>query len=184
MPRRSPMRRWRSSSRIWSRSSATSPPSRRARSPPPGMPSRRAVVSRRGSARGGPGGKAKERVELAHARHGAVALLVLLARAAGAGVVAADLRLAVDHRLLADVAAGRLFLGRAEGELGGGGRLAAAALLGHLLFGDRLEVEELGHDVVLHPVAHGVEQVVAVLLVFVERIALAVAAEPDAFFEV
>src|SRR4051794_15128630 len=110
----------------------------------------------------------------------AVALLVLLARAAGAGVVASHFGLAADRGLWALP----LDLGR-RGELDPGRRpLLAGALLEHLLLGDRLVAEELLDDVVLHPLAHHLEQVEALLLVLLERIALAVAAQADAFLQV
>src|SRR4051794_7523034 len=92
----------------------------------------------------------------------AVALLVLLARAAGARIVAPHLGLAVDRRLRALP----LDLGR-SGELDPGRRplLLAGALLEHLILGHRLIAEELLDDVVLHPVAHHLEQIEALLLV-------------------
>src|SRR3954465_3230133 len=115
-----------------------------------------------------------------HRHRRAVALLVLLPRAAGAGVVASHLGLAADRGLRALT----LDLGR-RGELDPGRRpLLAGALLEHLLLGDRLVAEELLDDVVLHPLAHHLEQVEALLLVLLQRIALAVAAQADAFLEV
>src|SRR5882724_6739634 len=60
----------------------------------------------------------------------------------------------------------------------------AAALLGHLLLGHRLVAEEALDDVVLHPLAHRLEELIALLLVLLERIALAVAAQADALLQV
>src|SRR5436305_10584376 len=115
-----------------------------------------------------------------HRYRRAVALLVLLPRAAGAGVVASHLGLAVDRRLRALT----LDLGR-RGELDPGRRpLLAGALLEHSLLGDRLVAEELLDDVVLHPLAHHLEQLEALLLVLLERIALAVAAQADPLLQV
>src|SRR6185369_7878105 len=115
-----------------------------------------------------------------HRHRRAVALLVLLARAAGAGVVASHLGLAADRGLRSLT----LDLGR-RGELDLGRRpLLAGALLEHLLLGDRLVAEELLDDVVLHPLAHHLEQVEALLLVLLERITLAVAAQADPLLQV
>src|SRR5919106_221294 len=111
----------------------------------------------------------------------AMALLVLLPRAARAGIVAPDLGVLADRRLRTPAA---LDLGRRR-QLDLGHRdLPAAALLGGLLLGHRLVPEELRDDVVLDPVLHLLEELEALFLVLVERIALAVAAQPDPLLEV
>src|SRR5882724_1110710 len=119
---------------------------------------------------------------LPHRHRRPVALLVLLAGAAGAGVIAPHLVLGDRLRRLA----GALRLGGGAGELDLRRRhpFPAAALLGHLLLGHRLVAEEALDDVVLHPLAHRLEELIALLLVLLERIALAVAAQADALLQV
>src|SRR6185295_4802025 len=92
-----------------------------------------------------------------HRHRRAVTLLVLLARAARAGIVAAHFGLPVNRRL----GPLSLDLGR-RGELDLGRRpLLADSLLDHLLLGHRLVAEELLDDVVLDPLAHHLEEVEA-----------------------
>src|SRR5690349_12191481 len=114
------------------------------------------------------------------------ALLVLLARAARAQIVAPDLLAVQRARLaaarggprggaaLARLVAARLApLGRALGD-SGGGRL----LLGHA------HLEELLDRRLLQAADHLLEHVEGFLLVLGQRVALAVAAEPDALLQV
>src|SRR6185312_2965148 len=109
-----------------------------------------------------------------------MALLVLLARTARAGIVAPHLGVTVDARLRALP----LDLGRSRKLDLRRRPLLADSLLEHLLLGHRLEAEELLDDVVLHPLAHHLEQVEALLLVLLQRIALAVTPQADPFLEV
>ncbi len=101
--------------------------------------------------------------------------LYFLPEPQGQGSLRPTLTSLVDGRLRALP----LHLGR-RGELDArrGGPLALAALLGHLLLGHRLVAEELLDDVVLDPVLHGLEQVEALLLVFVERVLCAYPRSP------
>src|SRR5207245_11290230 len=123
---------------------------------------------------------------------GSVAFLVLLPGAAGARVVAADLGRGSLERLDLRVLApgGRRPVGvvdvlrAARGERG---RRAARALPGDLalrLAHDRLEAEEVLHELVLDALLHQREELEGFLLVLDERIALSVAAQPDAFLHV
>src|ERR1700674_1093898 len=118
---------------------------------------------------------------------GAMALLVLLPRAAGAGGVAPDLALAVDHLLRpARSAAHAAIAGLRRGRKLDARRrpLLAPALLEQLLLRHRLVAEELLDHVVLDPVLHRLEQLEALALVFLQRVALAVAAQADALLQV
>src|SRR5688572_13579446 len=144
-----------------------------------------------------------------------VALLELLAAAAPARIVAADLRLVALHRLDHVVAAdaGRLAILdevvdaarrrrlRRAGEDRGGLLLRVVVIergraLGHradrhvhlglaaVALDHRLQPPQVADDLFLDASAHVLEQREALLLVLDQRIALAVAAQPDAFLEV
>src|SRR5689334_15435032 len=91
----------------------------------------------------------------------AVALLVLLARAAGAGVVASDLQLLLLGSR--DLRPGTLHLGRRRERDPGRRLLLPPPLLEELLLGHRLVAEQPLDDVVLHPVLHRLEEVEALL---------------------
>src|SRR5688572_13797759 len=113
----------------------------------------------------------------------AVALLVLLPRAAGARIVAADFRLRALH-------GGRGFLRRA-GErqlllrwLRWKCALHALRLLTVALTSGQLDLPEDLHDAILDALQHRLEQLERLALVLDERIALAVATQSDAFLEV
>src|SRR5438874_6442386 len=114
-------------------------------------------------------------------------LLVLLARPARTGVVAADLLAPRGaHRglrprgrgggaaePLRELAAGLPRVG--PGRHGGGLPRRVA---------DQLDLEEALHDGRLHPLDHVLEEIECLLLVLGERVTLAVAAEADPFLEV
>src|SRR5215831_11859414 len=122
------------------------------------------------------------------ATHEGVALLVLLAGPARARIVASDLR-AVDGAHLAprrrpaggDVAGGAVALLPAWGGSGrgGGGDTDGRRLLAH-----HAHLEELLQDHFLQALDHLLKHVERFFLVLGERIALTVAAEPDALLEV
>src|SRR5579871_5124598 len=143
---------------------------------------------------------------IARGSRGAVALLVLLAAAAGAGVVAAHLlplaahgldlrrrllrrggvREAKARRLRPALAALEIGDRRRQPEVLGGcpvhrdPRRGARRRALHL----HLHAQELLDDVGLHAPHHLLEDLEALLLVLLERVELAVAAQPDALLEV
>ncbi len=138
------------------------------------------------------GGSSRRRPLPAAGRLRAVAFLVFLARAAGAGVVAADLRLVplerLDLRVLA--ARGRRAVGVVDvaGAARRHGRRGAPRTgLRHLAFRfahHRLEAEEVLHELVLDALLHQREELEGLLLVLDERVALAVAAQADSLLQV
>src|ERR1051325_7138112 len=116
-------------------------------------------------------------------RGGAVAFFVLLARAAGTGVVAADFRLGAFD------GGGGFFGGAGEGQLlfGRLGREGALDALHFRFFGraaGNLHLPEDLHHAILDALHHFLEELERFLLVLDQRIALAVAAQADAFLEV
>src|SRR5690606_31320064 len=142
-----------------------------------------------------------------------VALLELLATAAPAGIVATNLRLVATHRLDGGVVAAgaRRARGRAGDRSGlhAGGRRTSAAVgegrrasrwsrrcgqgadvsgaTGRRSAGpadNGTQPPEIPHHLVVDPILHRLEEREALFLVLDERIALAVAAQADAFLEV
>src|SRR5258708_28565576 len=115
-------------------------------------------------------------------RRRAVTLLILLARTAGTGIVAADLGLAAhDGFDFAGFLAGgrRTLIWAGEIHRVSPGGTAALQFVG-LLFGDDLQIKERSDGESVDAIKHRLEHVETFFLIFNQRILLAIADQADA----